>query len=163
MDTSGHGRAKAVVAGLIRHPAQIARHLEVLGSLQLADGALGRLFEAVVDVALADRQLDSAGIRTILAKSGFNDIANDLLRADTLPFSFTRKDGDHEARAMADLDEAIAVLVTRPAVDAALAEATAALQAGLDETAFERQVALVQEQQALKARLANLVLADEDD
>ncbi|MBB3910445.1 DNA primase [Sphingomonas desiccabilis] len=155
--------AKAVVAGLIRHPAQIARHLEVLGSLRLADGALGRLFEAVVDVALADRQLDSGGVRTILAKSGFNDIANELLRADTLPFSFTRHDGDDEARAVADLDEAIAVLVTRPAVDAALAEATAALQAGLDETAFERQVALVQEQEALKARLANLVLADEDD
>ena len=40
--------AKAVLAGLIRHPAEIARHLEVLGSLRLADGALGRLFEAVV-------------------------------------------------------------------------------------------------------------------
>ncbi|WP_219924780.1 hypothetical protein, partial [Halomonas sp. ND22Bw] len=32
--------AKAVLAGLIRHPAEIARHLEVLGSLKLADGAL---------------------------------------------------------------------------------------------------------------------------
>jgi hypothetical protein len=32
--------AKAVVAGLIRHPAEIARHMEVLGSLKLADGAL---------------------------------------------------------------------------------------------------------------------------
>lgn len=155
--------ARAVVAGLIRHPTQIARHLELLGSLRLADGEIGRLFETVVDAALADRQLDSTGIRTILASSGFNDIASELLRADTLPFSFTRHDGNDEPRAVADLDEAIAVLVARPAVDAALAEATAALQAGLDETAFERQVALVQEQQALKARLANLVLADEDD
>ncbi|MFV0625143.1 DNA primase [Sphingomonas sp. ac-8] len=155
--------AKAVVAGLIRHPAEIARHLEVLGSLRLADGALGRLFEAVVDVALADRQLDSAGIRTILARSGFDDIASELLRADTLPFSFTRTGTDDVPRAVADLDEAIAVLVTRPAVDAALAEATAAVQAGADATAFERQVALVRERQALEARLANLVLADEDD
>jgi DNA primase len=85
------------------------------------------------------------------------------MRADALPFSFTLENEVDEARAMADLDEAIAVLVTRPAVDAALAEATAALQAGNDETAFERQMALVQEQEALKARLANLVLADEDD
>ena len=155
--------AERVVAGLIRHPAQITRHLEVLGLLQLAGGELGPMFEALVDAALSDRQLDSAAIRTILASSGFNDIATRLLRADRTPFSFTVENGVDEARAVADLDEAIAVLVTRPAVDAALAEATAALQAGLDETAFERQVALVQEQEALKARLANLVLADEDD
>ncbi|MFZ3484700.1 DNA primase [Sphingomonas sp. 3-13AW] len=155
--------AKAVVAGLIRHPAEITRHLEVLGSLRLADGELGQMFEALVDAALSNRQLDSAGIRTILAKTGFTDIATRLMRADALPFSFTLENEVDEARAMADLDEAIAVLVTRPAVDAALAEATAALQAGNDETAFERQMALVQEQEALKARLANLVLADEDD
>jgi DNA primase len=155
--------AKAVVAGLIRHPAEITRHLEVLGSLRLADGELGQMFEALVDAALSNRQLDSAGIRTILAKTGFTDIATRLMRADALPFSFTLENEVDEARAMADLDEAIAVLVTRPAVDAALAEATAALQAGNDETAFGRQMALVQEQEALKARLANLVLADEDD
>ncbi len=69
--------AKAVLAGLIRHPAEIARHMEVLGSLRLADGALGRLFEAVVDLALEDRALDSAGDSlTILAKSGFGDVAD---------------------------------------------------------------------------------------
>jgi DNA primase len=155
--------AERVVAGLIRHPTQIVRHLEVLGLLQVAGGELGPMFEALVDAALSDRQLDSAGIRTILASSGFNDIASHLLRADATPFSFTVEDGVDEARAIADLDEAIAVLVTRPAVDAALAEATAALQAGADDTAFERQVALVRERQALEARLANLVLADEDD
>ncbi len=62
--------AKAVLAGLIRHPAEIARHMEVLGSLKLADGALGRLFEAVVDLAVEDQALDSERLLTILAKSG---------------------------------------------------------------------------------------------
>jgi len=153
--------AKAVLAGLIRHPAEIARHMEVLGSLKLADGALGRLFEAVVDLAVEDQALDSEGLLTILAKSGFDIIASDLLRADQLSCSFTQK-GAEPARAREDLDEAIAILVARPEVDAALADATATLQARYSDEAFERQVSLVKEQQALDARLANLVQANED-
>jgi DNA primase len=153
--------AKAVLAGLIRHPAEIARHMEVLGALKLADGALGRLFEAVVDLAVEDQALDSERLLTILAKSGFDIIATDLLRADQLSCSFTQKDAE-PARAREDLDEAIAILVARPEVDAALAEATAALMTGYTDEAFERQVSLVKEQQALDARLANLVQANED-
>ena len=153
--------AKAVLAGLIRHPAEIARHMEVLGSLRMADGALGRLFEAVVDVALEDRALDSARLVTILASSGFEAVARDLLRADTMPYSFTQPIGD-EARAREDLDEAIAILVAGPEVNAALADATAAMQARFTDEAFERQVALVKEKQALELRLANLVQSNED-
>ncbi|MGN6277533.1 MAG: DNA primase [Sphingomonas sp.] len=154
--------AKAVLAGLIRHPAEIARHVEVLGSLRMAGGALGRLFEAVVDLALEEQALDSGHVLTILARSGFDSVASDLLRADTLPFSFTQKTAD-ASRAAADLNEAIAVLIAGPEVDQALADATAALQADTSEEAFARQNALVREQAALRHRLANLVLADEDD
>jgi DNA primase len=157
--------AKAVVAGLIRHPAEIARHIEVLGSLRFVDGALGRLFEAVVDLALDDRgrdgSLDSGKLVTILSKTGFSEVASELLRADTMPYSFTRKAGD-ERRAREDLDEAIAILVAKPEVDAGLAEATAAMQASFTDAAFARQVALVNEQRALETRLANLVQATED-
>jgi DNA primase len=153
--------AKEVLAGLIRHPAEIARHMEVLGSLKLADGALGRLFEAVVDVAVEDQALDSESLLTILSKSGFDNIASNLLRADQISWSFTLK-GAEPARAREDLDEAIAILVARPEVDAALAEATAALMARYSDEAFDRQVSLVKEQQALDARLANLVQANED-
>ena len=153
--------AKAVLAGLIRHPAEIARHMEVLGGLELVDGALGRLFAAVVDVALEDQTLDSVRLVTILAKSGFDAVASDLLRADTMPYSFTRSDGD-PVRARTDLDEAIAIMVARPEVDLALAEATATMQAAFTDAAFERQVALVREKQALELRLANLVQSTED-
>jgi DNA primase len=153
--------AKAVLAGLIRHPAEIARHMEVLGSLKLVDGALGRLFEAVVDLALEDQALDSAHLLTILMKSGFDGVASDLLRADTMPYSFTQKSAD-PAIARADLDEAIAILVARPEVDAMLADATSAMQARFTDDAFERQVSLVREKQALELRLANLVQSTED-
>ena len=153
--------AKAVLAGLIRHPAEIARHMEVLGSLNLIDGALGRLFAAVVDVALEDRKLDSAGLLTILAKSGFDSVASDLLRADTMPYSFTLNTGD-PVHAVNDLDEAISIMIARPEVDQALAEATGAMKADFTPQAFERQVALVREKQALEDRLANLVQSNED-
>lgn len=153
--------SKAVLAGLIRHPVEIVRHMEVLGSLRLADGALGRLFEAVVDLALEDRALDSARLVTILSRSGFDAVATELLRADSMPYSFTQGTAD-PARAREDLDEAIAVLAARPEVDAALGAATVAMQADFTPEAFERQIAAVREQQALALRLANLVQANED-
>ena len=78
-----------------------------------------------------------------------------------MPYSFTQTAADPD-RARADLDEAIAILVARPEVDIALAEATATMQAHLSEEAFERQVALVMDRRALDERLANLVQANED-
>ena len=105
--------------------------------------------------------LDSQRLLTILASSGFDIIAHELLRADQLSCSFTQRDAE-PARAREDLDEAIAILVARPEVDAALAAATAMMQSHYSDEAFERQVSLVKEQQALDARLANLVQANED-
>lgn len=150
---------KAVLAGLIRHPVEIARHVEVLGALQKADDVLGQLFEALVNVALKDRALDSERLVTILGTSGFDDIATDLLRADRS--SLAPKGADAE-QVRADLDEAIHILVARPEVDALLAEATAELGANYSDEAFERQMSLVREQQALDVRLANLVQSNED-
>lgn len=162
--------AKAVLAGLIRHPVEIARHMEVLGSLRLgadqAGGSLARLFEAVVDLAAEQRAdgeaLDSTDLRTILASSGFGDIASELLRADRMPYSFTQSSAD-PVQACSDLDEAIAVMVACPEVDAALVRATAACRHDTTDAAFARQVALVRERQALEERLANLMQAHNDE
>jgi DNA primase len=153
--------AKAVLAGLIRHPTEIARHMEVLGSLKLADGALGRLFDAVVDLALEDRALDSRRLITILGSSGLGQITTDLLRADATPYSFTQDSAEPE-RASADLDEAIAIMVARPEVDAALAQATSELEISASDEAFQRQMELLREQRALELRLANLIQANND-
>ncbi len=153
--------AKAVLAGLIRHPAEIARHMDVLGALKVSGGAVGRLFETVIDTAVNHQALDSAQLRTILATSGFGPMATELLRADATPYSFTREDATPD-RARADLDEAIAILVMRPEIDRALAEATAMFRQDLSEAAFARQTALIKEQRALDTRLANLCQANED-
>jgi DNA primase len=153
--------AKAVLAGLICHPSEIARHIDVLTSLKMMSGELGGLFEAVLVAALGDNALDSERLRTILAASGFDQITKDLLRADATPYSFTQKDADPE-RASADLTEAIHILAQKPEVDAALAKATAAFKELFTVEAFERQKSLVVEIEALDARLANLVQSDED-
>ena len=152
---------KAVLAGLIRHPAEIARHMEVLGSLRLADGALGKLFEAVVDVAVEDAQIDSARLRSILTGSGFDGIAAELLRADAMPYSFCTAESD-PARASADLDEVVKVMVAEPEVNQALAEATAEMKQHFTDEAYARQIACVLEKQALESQLANLCQANED-
>ena len=109
------------------------------------------------------RPLDSANILTILARSGFGEIADELLRADGLNYSFNRADVADEARAREDLSEAIAVMLAAPAVDAALAEATASLQQRFTDEAFARQVALSQKRRELETRLANLAVADEGE
>ena len=76
----------------------------------------------------------------------------------------TRPNAADEAQAREDLNEAIAVMVAMPAVDAALAQATAALMLeGSEEAAFTRQVALSRQRQELEARLANLMLADDEN
>jgi DNA primase len=154
--------AKAVLAGVIRHPPVLTRHLEALSTLGMGTGDVARAFGLLVDLAIGEQALDSGHILTILARSGFDQVASDLLRADSLPFSFTQADAD-VSRAEADLDEAIAVMVARPRVDAALAEATAAVQVRFTDAAYQHQQTLVLEQRRLEERLANLKMADEDD
>lgn len=153
--------ARLVIAGLIRHPGVICRHIDDLGRLDIKDSDLAPLLDTMIDIALEHHTLDSDGLLTILASSGFDSIARTLLRPDQLSCAFTQRNAE-PARARDDLDEVIAILVARPEVDAALAEATAAMQSDFTDEAFARQVALVKEKQTLDARLANLVQSNED-
>ena len=154
--------AKAVLAGLIRHPAEIARHMEVLGSLKLADGALGRLFEAVVDLALEDRALDSARLVTILATI--------RIWSDRRAICFGPTRCLFRSRRTAPIRSAPAPTWTRrsrswwrgPRSMRRWRRRPRRLQARRTDEAFEQQVALLREQQALEARLANLMQANED-
>ncbi|PZO90808.1 MAG: DNA primase [Sphingomonas sanxanigenens] len=154
--------AKGIAAGLLRFPDEIARHMEALTALRFHDPALGRLMAALIDVAIADQTLDPGRLSTILALSEYNDVARELLRADSLPFSFTRRDAEPE-KARADLGEAIQVMVSRPEVDAALQEATGRLQARFDEETFAEQQRLLGLRNEVERRLANLMQDGEGD
>jgi DNA primase len=160
--TSGIDRVlvKGVAAGLLRFPDLLARHAEALHALRFADPLVARLIESLVDLALHEQALDTARLATILRASEFDALARDLLRADSLPFSFTRKDAEPD-RARADLSEAIQVLVERPEVDAALGDATARLKKSFDETTYEEQQRLLEMRVEIDRRLANLLQDDE--
>ncbi|WP_136163552.1 DNA primase [Sphingomonas flavalba] len=153
--------AKSVAAGLLRFPAEIARHMEALAGLEFHDPAIARLMTALVEVAITDQTLDNGRLSTILATSEYNNVAHELLRADSLPFSFTRRDAEPE-KARADLDEAIQVMVSRPEVDAALHAATGRLQARFDDETFAEQQRLLGLRGDVERRLANLMQGGED-
>jgi DNA primase len=151
---------KGVAAGLLRFPDVLARHAEALHALQLGDPLVARLIDSLVDLALHEQALDTEQLTTILRASEFDALARDLLRADSLPFSFTRKDAQPD-RARADLSEAIQVMVERPEVDAALAAATTRLKKSFNEATYGEQQRLLEMRVDMDRRLANLLQDDE--
>ena len=160
--TSGIERVlvKGVVAGLLRFPDMLARHAEALHALQFGDPLVARLIDSLVDLALHEQALDTERLHTILRSSEFDALARDLLRADSLRFSFTRKDADPE-RARADLGEAIQVMIERPEIEAALNAATERFKRSLDEDALTEQQRLLEMRVDIDRRLANLMQDDE--
>ncbi|QJU59743.1 DNA primase [Sphingomonas sp. AP4-R1] len=153
--------ARAVLAGLILRPELIGDHAEALSGLPLPDEALSGLRDAMVDAIVTQGSLESTDIAHILGRAGVGSTANRLLGTNGLAFSFLRSDAD-PLRAARDLGEAIEVLATRPAIDAALAEATRAFAASTDEAAFAEQQRLTLERAEAEQRLLAL-LGPEDE
>lgn len=153
--------ARAVIAGLVLRPELIGAHAEALQDLPLPDEALAGVRDALVGAIVAQGSLESADIGHILRTAGVSTTANRLVGTNGLAFSFLRSDAD-PLRAARDLGEAIEVLATRPAIDAALAEATRAFAASTDEAAFAEQQRLTLERAEAERRLLALMGPDED-
>ena len=85
--------------------------------------------------------------------------AEALRKTNGLAFSFLRSDAD-PVRAARDLGEAIEVLVTRPLIEQALAEATARFGETNDEALFVEQQRLTREKQDVERRLMDLMQPD---
>ncbi|MET1046702.1 MAG: DNA primase [Hyphomicrobium sp.] len=148
--------ARAVIAGLVLHPAIAAAHAEALAGLALGDPVLERIRDALVDAAFAGRSLEGGDAHSILAEAGLGPVTDELCRTNGLAFSFLRSDAD-PSRATRDLGEAIEVLVTRPLIEQALAEATRAFGATTDEASFAEQQRLTREKQDVERRLMDLM------
>jgi len=152
---------RAVIGGLVLHPACAATHAEALASLALGDPVLERIRDTLLDAAFAGRSLEGGEARSILADAGLGPAADELCRTNSLAFSFLRGDAD-PIRAVRDLGEAIDVLVTRPVIEQALAEATRAFGARTDEVTFAEQQRLTREKQDVERRLMELMQPDGD-
>ncbi|MBS0482697.1 MAG: DNA primase [Proteobacteria bacterium] len=142
----------AILAGLLRHPTELARHADALAGAALRDPR----FAALVDAADSGDTLESAGLLTILAQRGMAPPAPDEYAS--LRFGFL-SDAVPVETARADLAQAIALLVERPALDAALAEATARFERDLSEGAYAEQQRLLKRKLAFDARLRQMASA----
>ena len=145
---SGHSRdllAQAVLAGLARHPDQIARHAEALLSLAPATPQLSKAVDELLE--LSDTL--EGGTLAPISASGIPAPPPDSAR-----FSFLVEGTDPQA-AREDLAEAVSLLVERPAIDAAIAAATARFETD-PEGAFAEQQRLRQRKLEIESRLGHM-------
>jgi DNA primase len=152
---AGHSRdalSAAVIAGLVRWPREIARHAETMARAGLDDPRIAALLEAL------DRAdpLETPLIATIFAEHGLKLPQPE----DYASFRFGFLDSDSEgAAAGEELAQAVALLVERPALDAALATATERFERELSDGAFAEQQRLLKRKLEFEARLRQMATA----
>ncbi len=134
----------AVLAGLLRHPDQIARHTEALGQLSRLDPKTTILVESLFEVA---EMLDLDTGTAISNEQGLPD------PPDRERYAFLRE-GSTPVDACEELAEAVTLLVEKPALEAAIAASTARFDQD-PEGAFAEQARLRQRLSTLKERLKN--------
>jgi DNA primase len=153
--------ARAVLQGLVRFPALIGQHAEAIAALPIAEPAMARIRDLLLESAMTHAELDPEALNTILAERGGASLLEELGRKRGLGFSFTRREAEPE-RAQRDLVLAIGALAARPGLDAALAAATARLKDEGDEAAFQEQQRLRAARDEADSELATLFEAEGD-
>jgi DNA primase len=149
MDRGSDTLSAAIFAGLVRWPEQIHRHAETLMSTHGID----RRFGVLVDCCDSALPVESATLATILARHGL-ELPGPSAWSD-LRFGFLQPDVT-AAQASAELAQAIELLVERPALEAALAEATERFEGELSEDAFLEQQRLLKRKLEFDNRLRQM-------
>ena len=134
----------AVLAGLLRHPDEIAQHTEALGRLAQLDPKTTILVESLFEIA---ETLDSHAGTAISHQQGLPD------PPDRDRYAFLRE-GTNPVDARAELAEAVTLLVEKPALEAAIAASTARFDQD-PEGAFAEQARLRQRLNLFNDRLKN--------
>ena len=153
--------ARAILNGLLNHPQVIIGHAEQIASLFIADAEQARLRDLLIDAAYSGQSLESGAVLPICEEQGLGGLARTLKDANSLAFSFTRRQAD-AALAQRDLGMVIEVLAARPMLDSAISAATARLSEQWDDAGFAEQTRLLEERRAADQRLAELVQPDTD-
>ncbi|HQA18347.1 MAG TPA: DNA primase [Novosphingobium sp.] len=142
----------AVLAGLLRFPQQIAIHGDALAHADLPDPR----FAVLVDALDEGEALETGHLSTILAQRGL--VAPNPAEYASLPFAFLAADAE-PALAGESLAQAVGLLVERPALEAALAEATVRFERDLSEGAYAEQQRLLKRKLEFDARLRQMASA----
>lgn len=138
--------ALAVIAGLARHPDEIAHHAEALGRLTPNDMRFAAAIDSLLDIA---DTLEMSGQMPISAPGDFAP------PQDKTRFSFLMEGSDPQG-AREDLAEAVSLLVERPALEAALADATRRFEQTFEQEAFEEQQRLLKRKLEFERRLGQM-------
>ncbi|MBH1998542.1 MAG: DNA primase [Sphingomonadaceae bacterium] len=153
---------RAILAALLRHPHEIARHRETLAGLQIGDSLLARLLSAMISASFQKETVETQGLLTILGQGEVYNMAKGMLRADTFTLTPHRMTTDPD-RLSRDLEEAIRVMAQGTELETALAEATRRFKSDVSEENLAEQQRL----RALKAehdrRLAELAQPQDID
>ncbi|MGX7895357.1 DNA primase [Tsuneonella sp. HG222] len=140
---------QAVLAGFARHPREIGRHAESLSRLARAEPSTAASVDLLLDLSetLGPAPLEGSDTDTI-SPAGLAP------PPDNTRFTFLTEGSDPGA-AREDLAEAIALLVETPALEAAIAEATARFESD-PEGAFAEQQRLRKRKLEIESRLGQL-------
>ncbi len=144
--------ATAVAAGLIRWPKEVARHAEALAQVAGSDPRI----EALLDLFDSGQQLESSKVATILAERGLRAPAPEEYAS--LPLGYLLADAT-PSFASDELAQAVGLLVERPALDAALIEATARFERELTDGAYAEQQRLLKRKLEFDSRLRQMASA----
>lgn len=142
---SGGQRASlftAVIAGLVRHPEEIAKHSESLSRLALGDSNAAPTIESLMELS---ETLDSRGLDAI---SGVEGIPAPPVNNQ---FAFLRE-GTDPGEAREELAEAVSLLAQKPALEAAMAATIARFDED-PEGALAEQVRLREQLHTVDERL----------
>jgi DNA primase len=142
----------AVLAGLLRYPREITRHADALARAELADPRFAELIDAVD----AGQPLETGALATILTNRGLAAPRPDEYAS--LRFGFLADDAPVD-QARDDLAQAVGLLVERPALEAALADATARFERDLSEGAYAEQQRLLKRKLEFDSRLRQMASA----
>ncbi|MFM2302318.1 MAG: hypothetical protein RLZZ84_2054 [Pseudomonadota bacterium] len=142
----------AVLAGLLRYPREITRHADALARAELADPRFAQLIDAVD----AGQPLETGALATILTNRGLAAPRPDEYAS--LRFGFLADDAPVD-QARDDLAQAVGLLVERPALEAALADATARFERDLSEGAYAEQQRLLKRKLEFDSRLRQMASA----
>lgn len=135
----------AVLNGLARHPGEIHRHADALLGLSRGDAKLAQAVNFLLDRA---QELEAS------ANSPISGEDNLPPAPDNTRFSFLMEGHDPD-EAREDLAEAVALLVERPALEAAIAEATRRFDTD-PEGAFAEQQRLRKRKLEIDSRLGQM-------
>jgi DNA primase len=147
--------ARALVLGFANFPEELAHHCEQLASLPISDKGTAKLRDELVDAAFSGATLDREALHTILSADG----AAGGKAPRAMGFSFTRRDSD-PMRARSDLAAAVEIIAAAEEVEKALGHATLRFERDLTDEAWQEQQRLIEAQQGLRQRLAQLAGTD---